>query len=171
MAKLVSNLWNKAEDLENHNRWNNIQIIGLKQVKEADCKMNKYVLNILSEGLGLTGPEFEIKCSHRILWTKPSDEQHPQVVLMEFLRYDAREKVLAEAKKNKGLDWEECKLSFFEDMLRKRAMKRKKFSMAKKLLWTSAFVTPWLIQQYPGSLGRGKKQSFTDHFKVEVYKK
>lgn len=35
MAKLVDELWNKAKDLENCSRWNNIKIISLKEGKEA----------------------------------------------------------------------------------------------------------------------------------------
>lgn len=127
-------LWNKVDYLENHSRLNNINIIGLKEGKEAGCKMNEYILKILSEGLRRIGPEFEIERSHWNLGPKPNDDQSPRVILVKFLRFEASEKVLAKAKKNKGLDWEECKLSFFEDMSRERAMKRKTISTA-KLLW------------------------------------
>lgn len=67
MAKLVDELWNRAEDLENRSRRYNIKIVGLKEGKEAGCKMDEYVQKILSEGLGLAGPEFEIERSHRSL--------------------------------------------------------------------------------------------------------
>lgn len=82
--------------------------------------MNKYVQKILSEGLGLTGPEFEIEQSHWSLGPKPNDDQRPRVVLVKFLHYTAREKVLAAVKKSKGFEWEECKISIFEDMSRER---------------------------------------------------
>lgn len=116
----MDELWNKAEDLENRSRWNNIKIIGLKEGKEVGCKMNKYVQKILSEGLGLTGLEFEIEQSHRSFGPKPIDDQRSRVMLVKFLRYTTREKVLAAAKKSRGFEWEECRLSIFKDMSRER---------------------------------------------------
>jgi hypothetical protein len=90
-------------------------------------------------------------------------------VLVKFLRYTAREKVLAAAKKSRGFEWEDCKLSIFEDMSRERAIMRMKFAASKKLLWDRE-VRHTLA--HPATLRftwKGKKQSFTDHMEAERY--
>lgn len=169
MVKRVDEIWNKVEDLENRSRRNNVKIIGLKEGKEAGYNMNEYVQKILSEGLALTGLEFEIERSHRSLGPKPNGDQPPRVVLVKFLRYTAREKVLAAAKKSRGFEWEGCRVSIFEDMSRERAMMRKKFSASKKLLWDRE-VRHTLA--HPATLRftwQGKKMSFTDHLAAERY--
>lgn len=73
------------------------------------------------------------------------------------------------SEKSRGFEWEECRLSIFEDMSRERALMRKKFSAAKKLLWDReirhALVHPTTLK----FTWKGKKQSFTDHVEAERY--
>ncbi|KAL7886735.1 hypothetical protein AOLI_G00044560 [Acnodon oligacanthus] len=169
MAKRLEELWNRVDDQENRSRRNNVRIIRLKEGKEAGGSLQDYVRRILSEGFGLNGPEFEMERCHRALTPKPSDDQPPRIVLVKFLRYSALEKVLAAAKANKGLQWESCKLSVFEDMTRERAMRRKCFTAAKRSLWERG-VEHTLA--HPATLRftwNGKRRSFADHVEAERY--
>lgn len=137
MAKRVDEIWNKVEDLENYSRRNNVKIISLKEGKEAGYKRNEYVQKSLSEGLALTGPEFEIECSHRSLGPKPNDDQPPRVVLLKFLHYTARENVFAAAKKSRG---------YVEG---ERALMRKKNSLQQRSYsGTAKFDILWLTLQH-----------------------
>lgn len=97
--------------------------------------MSDFVKKILVEGLGLHGDEFEIERCHRSLRTRPDPGQPPWIILVRFLRYSARQKVLAAAKQKKGIIWENCRMSFYEDMTAERAAQRKLFSPAMKMLW------------------------------------
>ncbi|KAK7901199.1 hypothetical protein WMY93_017968 [Mugilogobius chulae] len=114
------------DDQENRARRKNIRLVGLKEGKRLE--------KILSDGLGLTGGEYEIERCHRSLGRRPGPTQTPRIILVRFLRYTAREKVLAAAKKKKGISWEDCSLSFFEDMTKERALQRKLFSPVMKAL-------------------------------------
>jgi len=100
------------EYLENRSRRNNARVVGLKKGKEEMGKLIQYVGKILSQGLGLSGSEFEIEHAHRSLAPIPGPNQPPRTILMRFQRSSARNKVLQVAKERRGIDWEDCKLSF-----------------------------------------------------------
>lgn len=87
LAKRVELLWSRIEDKENRNRRNNIRLIGLKEAKEAGSAMNDYIKKILSDGLKLTGDEYEIERSHRSLGLRRDDNQPPRMILVKFLLY------------------------------------------------------------------------------------
>lgn len=104
LKQKVEQLWSRVEDHENRGRRKNIRLIGLKEGKETGSTMNDYVKKILGDGLGLQGDEYEIERSHRIGGPRPGDDQPPRMILVRFLRYTARQKVLTTAKKNEGCD-------------------------------------------------------------------
>lgn len=169
LAKRVEQLWERVDDQENRNRRNNVRLIGLKEGKEAGCALNDYVKKILFEGLGLAGDEFEIERSHRSLGPRPTDDQPPRIILVKFLRYTAREKVLTAAKKQKGIKWENCTLSIYEDMTKERSDKRRRFTPIMKTLWGRQ-VKHTLA--HPANLRftwRGKRWSFTDPKEAEHF--
>lgn len=130
----LETLWARVEDLENQSRRNNVRMVGLAEGKEETGKVAEYVEKILSEGLGLTGPGFEIERAHRSLAPMPDPDQPPRTIMMCFLRSSVRDKVLQVAREKRGIEWENCKLSFFEDLAKELADKRKAFRMVKKRL-------------------------------------
>uniref|UniRef100_A0AAV2LVG7 L1 transposable element RRM domain-containing protein n=1 Tax=Knipowitschia caucasica TaxID=637954 RepID=A0AAV2LVG7_KNICA len=132
--KRVDVLWSRVEDLENRSRRNNVRIVSLKEGLEEQGKMAKYVEKILGDALGLTGGEFEIERAHCIPIPVPDTSKPPRAVLVRFLRSSAREKVLQVARETRGIHWEGCKLSIFEDFTRELAEKRKAFVPVKKHL-------------------------------------
>lgn len=162
VIKKVEQLWTRVDDQENRARRNNVRLVGLREGKETGGALSDYVQKILSNGLGLTGGEFEIERCHRSLGPRPSPNRPPRIILVRFLRCTAKEKVLVAAKKKKGVPWEDCKLSFFEDMTKERSAQRKLFSPVMKMLWQHQ-VKHTLA--HPATLRftwRGRRHSFAD---------
>ncbi|KAI4901759.1 hypothetical protein NFI96_001044 [Prochilodus magdalenae] len=134
-GKSIDILWKRVEDLENRSRRNNVRLVGLKEGREGGEGLVKYIQGVLADGLGMElDGELEIERAHRSLIPRPSEDRPPRMVLIRFLRSAAREKVLRAAREKGPLEWEGCKLSFFPDMSRELAEKRKAFNTAKKLL-------------------------------------
>ena len=132
--KKLETLWSRVEDLENRSRRNNVRMVGLKENKEQRGGVQQYVERILSEGLGLAGQEFEIERAHRAMGPMPDPDKAPRTIMIRFLRSTARDKVLQVSKEKRGIKWENCKLSFFEDLTRELAETRRGFTAAKKRL-------------------------------------
>lgn len=122
------------EDLENRSRRNNVRLVGLEEGYEEMGKVIKHIERIISEGLGLTGNEFEIERAHRSLTPMPNRNELPWTILMHFLWSLAQDKVLQVAKEKHGIKWDGYKLSFFKDLTRELAEKRKAFISVKRRL-------------------------------------
>ena len=167
--KRLETMWMRVEDLENRSRRNNVRVVGLKEGKEETGKVIQYVEKILSQGLGLSGSEFEIERAHRSMAPVPGPNQPPRTILMRFLRSAARDKVLQVAKERRGIDWEDGKLSFYEDVTRELAEKRKAFTPVKRRLH-QLNVRHRLV--YPATLiftWKGQKKSFRDSKEAEKF--
>lgn len=61
-------------------------MVGLKEGKDETGKVIQYVERILSQGLGLSGNEFEIERTHRSLAPMPNPNEPPRTIVMRFLR-------------------------------------------------------------------------------------
>lgn len=169
LTERVDQLWQRIEDYENQSRRNNVRLVGLKEGKEAGSNMNDYVRKILRDGFKRDGDEFEIERSHRSGGPRKDDNLAPRMILVRFLRYTARQKVLTAAKKAKGLKWEGCTLSMFEDLTKERSDQRRRFFPIMKTLWQHQ-VKHTLA--HPANLRftwKGKRWSFTDPEKAEHF--
>ncbi|KAL4008832.1 hypothetical protein ACER0C_002684 [Sarotherodon galilaeus] len=167
--KRLEVLWSRVEDLENRSRRNNVQITGLKEGVEEPGKVDKYVTEILAKALELSGSEFEIECAHRSPVPMPESNKPPRAIHVRFLRSSAREKVLRVAREKQGIDWQGTKLSFFEDVTRELAEKRKAFNPVKKRL-QELQVKHRLV--YPATLifmWNGQKKTFKDGKEAEKF--
>ncbi|KAM7396125.1 hypothetical protein PAMP_019193 [Pampus punctatissimus] len=169
LRERVERLWSRVDDQENRGRRKNVKLIGLKEGKEAGNAMNDYIKKILSEGLGLQGEEFEIERSHRSGGPRPDDNQPLRVILVKFLRYTARQKVLMAAKKERGIRWEDCTLSIYEDMTKERSDLRRRFSPTMKALWDHQVKHTLAHPAILRFTWKGKRLSFTDPKKAEVF--
>ncbi|KAK1882582.1 LINE-1 type transposase domain containing protein 1 [Dissostichus eleginoides] len=169
LARRVEQLWNHVEDQENRGRRNNIKLIGLKEGKEAGSTINDYVKKILNDGLGLQGAEYEIERSHRSGGPRPDDNQPPRMILVTFLRYTAQQKVLTAAKKNRGVRWEDCSLSIYEDLTKERSDLRRCFSQTMKTLWQHQVKHTLPNPANLRFTWKGKRWSFTDPKKAEEF--
>nr|XP_015818022.2 LINE-1 type transposase domain-containing protein 1 [Nothobranchius furzeri] len=169
VQKRLEALWSRVEDFENRSRRNNVRIIGLKEGVEAPGNVDKYVTEILAKALELSGSEFEIKRAHCSPVPMPEPNEPPRAIFVRFLRSSAREKVLRVAREKRGVDWQGVKLSFFEDVTRELAEKRKAFNSAKKRL-RELQVKHRLV--YPATLiftWNGQKKVFKDGKEAEKF--
>ena len=114
--KKLDILWNHVKELENRNRTNTVRLVHLKEESEAGGGLISCVLKIIREGFGF------------------DENRPPKTVHIHFLRSTAWDKLLKVAKENGGVQWEGRRLSFFPDLSKELAMKRKKFATAKKQL-------------------------------------
>uniref|UniRef100_A0AAV2KR23 LINE-1 type transposase domain-containing protein 1 n=1 Tax=Knipowitschia caucasica TaxID=637954 RepID=A0AAV2KR23_KNICA len=128
-----------------------------------------YVQKILSDGLELNEGEYEIERCHRSLAPRPDPDKPPRIILVRFLKYIAREKVLAAAKKKKGIQWDGCRLSLFEDMTKERSARRKVFSPVMKMLWQHQVKHTLAHPAILRFTWRGQRLSFTDAKEAESF--
>lgn len=167
--KRLEVLWNRIEDLENRSRRNNVRMIGLKEGLEAGG-MIKCVNKIISEGLGIDPDgEFEIERAHRALIPRPDADRPPRIVLIKFLRSSAREKVLQAAREKGMIEWSGCRISFFPDMSRELARRRREFTASRRMLRS---VNVKYTLAYPASLRftwQGKNRVFTSSADAEQF--
>ncbi|KAJ8012497.1 hypothetical protein DPEC_G00043430 [Dallia pectoralis] len=162
-------LWSRVEDLENRSRRNNVRIIGLKEGVEVPGKVDQYVTEILDKAFEFYGREFEIERAHRSPVPMPDRNKPPRAIIVRFLRSSAREKVLQVARAKRGIDWEGAKLSFFEDVTRELAEKRKAFNPAIKRLRELQVKHR---MAYPATLifmWNGQQKTFNDEKKAEEF--
>lgn len=110
-----------------------MRLIGLKEGKKTI--LIRTVKKILNEGLRLLGDEYEIERSHRSGGPRPGNNYPPRLILVKFLRYTARQKVFKAVKKERGIQWEDCTLSIYEDMTKEHADQQRRFSQVMKALW------------------------------------
>lgn len=167
--KRMDALWSRVEDLENRSRRNNVRIIGLKEGVETPGNVDKYVMEILAKAFELSGSEFEIERAHRSPVPMPEPNEPPRVIHVRFLRSSAREKVLRVARERRGVDWQGSKLSFFEDVTKELAEKRKAFNPVKRRL-RELQVKHRLM--YPATLvftWNGQKKAFKDGKEAEKF--
>ncbi|CAM9297739.1 unnamed protein product [Lampetra planeri] len=121
------------EEMEKYKRRNNVRLVGLKEGKEN------------ADGL--------VKCVEKILLQGDA----PRTALIRFLRPAARDAVLRKAREKRGIQWEDCKLSFFEDVSREVMGKRKEFLPLKKKLEDLGANRSCSTPQSFSSLGRGEE--------------
>lgn len=171
--KRLEVMWNRIEDLENRSRRNNVRMIGLKEGLEAGGMIKcvyKILSEILSEGLGIDSDgEFEIERAHRAFTPRPDADRPPRIVLMKFLRSSAREKVLQAAREKGMIEWGGCRISFFPNMSRELANRRREFTTSRRMLRS---VNVKYTLAYPASLRftwPGKNRVFTSSVDAEKF--
>lgn len=169
LTKAVEQLYERVDDQENRARRKNIRLVGLKEGKEAGMPLANYVQKILCDGLELNGGDYEIERCHRSSGPRPDPNQPPRIILVRFLKYTAREKVLAAAKKKKGILWDGCRLSLFEDMTKERSARRRMFSTVMKRLWQQQVKHTLAHPAILRFTWRGKRLSFTDAKEAESF--
>lgn len=107
--------------------------------------------------------------AHLVLTPRASADQPPRIVLIKFLRSSAREKVLQVAREKGITDWEGCRISFFPDMSRELARKRREFTALRRMLRN---VNVKYTLAYPASLRftwQGKSKVFTSSADAEQF--
>lgn len=164
-AKKCEDLHYAVEDAANRDRRQNLRLIGLKEKLEGG-KPSECVKTIIYEALGVELDGTQLQRVHRAQIAMPEEGRPPRPIIIRFLSFFERERVLAAAKqkyKNKeDVMWRGCKLSFFPDMTRETAAKRRKFKDVRNRLHT---LDVRFTLAYPAELRftwKGKRMKFTD---------
>lgn len=139
LEKLVHDMGERAEDLENRGRRKNIRIVGLPEGVEGD-NPTRFFESWLPKVLGITSKAGRIKLerAHRSLAPKPSSTQRPRPILVRFHNFQDKQQVLNAARelgiKGSTLKFGDSTVMFFQDFSASVLRKRRMFDEVKKRL-------------------------------------
>lgn len=130
--------------------------------------------NIIVEALGIPVDQTQLQRVHRVPGGPVMDENRsPRPIVIRFLCFLEKEKVFAAVKRRyregQRVEWKGCKLSFFQDLPREWAEKRKKFSEVREKLHSLDVrftVAPPAQMRFTW---KGKRMRFDDHRKALAF--
>lgn len=115
-------LQDKLTDLESRSRRNNLRIYGVAEGEEGESAA-RFVQDLLGRELNLP-EDFKIQRAHRSLAQKPADRAQLRPIIMNFLEFSTKERVLREAWRKK-IQLGNKGLSFDHDYVTEVVQKRK----------------------------------------------
>ena len=137
-------LLNQVTGLEGRSRRNNIRIYGIGEGSEKN-DMASFIYNFLKRELSIGDDvELQIQRAHRALGPRPKNSQTSRSILVNFQRYDIKDKVLKMAW-SKKITHEGKIVSFSHDMPTEIYNKLKEYKEIKKILKNAKvrFQTPY----------------------------
>ncbi|CAI5657495.1 unnamed protein product [Oreochromis niloticus] len=164
LAESNTKLKAKTIDLESRSRRNNIRIIGLPESIEGP-RPTSFFADFLVEVLGdqiLQSPP-ELDRAHRTLVAKPQSGARPRPVIIRLHRYQTKELIIREARKQRGkLHYRGSPVQIFEDYTPEVAEERAKYRSVMADLYNLA-LRPTL--RFPArlqiTLESGEKKRFS----------
>lgn len=131
----VKNLEIRAEDAENQNRRNNLQVLGLPEGAEDDDPV-AFMEGLLPSLLPRAkfSPHFCIERAHRIPASRGPQGAPPRTFIFKLLHYQDRDTVLRAARLQGELKFENTKLIIFPDYTVEIQRQRKAFDHVRGLL-------------------------------------
>lgn len=135
LLETQSALQAKVTDLEGHSRRNNIRLYGARETAEGTSMVN-FVENLFKTQLGEDiGPDLDlgIERAHRALGAQPPENATPRSIIIRFLKFTTKEKVLHSAWKN-PITHEGKRLSLDHDYATEVLAKHKEYVPIKKML-------------------------------------
>jgi hypothetical protein len=127
---MVSDLKLKVDDMENRSRRCNLRLTGLPEGLEGNSP-TKFVGILLLNTLGpVNFPNgIELQRAHRALAARPKPGQPPRVIMMQFLRYQDKERALARARQLGTLRHENNIIRLYPDYSFDLQQKRRRFDV------------------------------------------
>lgn len=140
LTQLLTNqqtLRDKVTEMEGHARRNNIRIYGIPEDAEG-TSATAFVVNMiktqLSDDIDPTWScDLGIERAHRALAAKPSPDAPPRSMVVRFLQFTVKEKILYAAW-NKGLSHDDKRVYFDHDYAEAVQKKRREYVPVKKAL-------------------------------------
>ena len=131
----IEDLKAKMDDMENRSRRCNIRLTGLPEGSEGSSP-TKYVEKLLQNILGADNfPNgVELQHAHRTLALRPKPGQPPRAIIMQFLRYQDKERALTVVRQRGTLRHENNIIRLYPDYSFELQQKRRRFDEAKKIL-------------------------------------
>ncbi|CAL9707344.1 unnamed protein product [Knipowitschia caucasica] len=140
LLDLINNqraLQSKMSDLEGRSRRNNIRIYGIAEKTEGTSMpafIESFILNELRESIGVQrGADLGIERAHRALGPQPPTGAPPRSIVIRFLSFTTKEKVLQAAWK-KQMFVQNKRVFFDHDYATDVQQRRKEYTPIKKIL-------------------------------------
>lgn len=136
MENQVELLNSRIEDLENRNRRCNLRLVNLPEKVEGSNAvrfLEDWLSNVFETSL--TSPLI-IERAHRIgrLPRHATEQKYPRVLIMKFLNFQDRQRVMGAAREMKMVKYQEHRVMFFPDFSAEVRKQRKQFEGVKKRL-------------------------------------
>lgn len=124
----------KLEYLENKSRQNNIRIHQVKEEAEGTDMVN-FLKVLLSEKLEIPAAQLNIVAAHRS-YQRKSTQSHtaPRSIIVKFLTWDVRQKVLRAAWAKKIITHEDSRIYFDQDYSSKIQKERSQYAAIRREL-------------------------------------
>jgi len=134
----------KVDDLESRGRRNNLRIYGVREEMEGPSVIQFVEKLLVSEKLIEEGTDAQIQRAHRSLGPKPTPDNPPRSIVVNFLQYRVKETVLRNAWKKK-IQLGDKFLSFDHDYTTDVIQQRKAYKKVKIVLKEHGirFQTPY----------------------------
>lgn len=135
LTRMVTQLQAKVDDLENRGRRKNLRIVGLPEKAERSTPLAQFLRETIPKWLDLSSDlNLEIERAHRSLAPAPGVNDPPRSVLVRFLRYSDRERILQAALKKRHITHDDKQIRFYQDLSADVMKKRREFDAVKKIL-------------------------------------
>lgn len=136
LVQLHVKLVDKLTDIESHSRRENIRIYGVPEESEQGSPtIIDFVEALLREGLQLDQAEdFAIERAHRSLGPPPPSGAPPRSILVKFLSFKTKEKILRKAWQQRGFTWNEKHITLDNDYPPLILKKRREYADIRKML-------------------------------------
>uniref|UniRef100_A0A3B5QUP4 L1 transposable element RRM domain-containing protein n=1 Tax=Xiphophorus maculatus TaxID=8083 RepID=A0A3B5QUP4_XIPMA len=135
----------KVLDLESRSRRNNVRVFGVPEGKEGNST-TQYIETFLRSQLQLPEDlDLNIQRAHRTLATKPPPDSPPRAIIVNFLEFSTKEKILREVWKKGKIQVGSSTIHFDHDYAPEIVKKRREYNVIKKALKAKGirFQTPF----------------------------
>lgn len=134
----------KLTDLESRSRRNNLRIFGVPEETEKGS-VSQFVEELIQREVNIEN-DCQIQRAHRALAPKPKADQPPRAIVVNFLQYNTKEKVLKRAWEKKIITLGEQRIFFDHDYTSAVVQQRKSYVKTKKILKEVGirFQTPFI---------------------------
>lgn len=130
----IDSLNSRLDDLENRHRRNNLRLVNLPETTEGTDAV-KFLEEWLREVFGASLPSpVIIERAHRIGRPPPAEQKYPRVLIMKFLNFCDRQRVMEAARKMKAVPYGQHKVMFFPDFSVEVRRQRRQYDGVKKRL-------------------------------------
>uniref|UniRef100_A0A3B3XUC2 L1 transposable element RRM domain-containing protein n=1 Tax=Poecilia mexicana TaxID=48701 RepID=A0A3B3XUC2_9TELE len=135
----------KVLDLESRSRRSNVRVFGVPEGQEGNST-TQYIETLLRSQLQLPEDlDLKIQRAHRTLTSKPPPESPPRGIIVNFLEFSTKEKILREVWKKGKIQVGSSIIHFDHDYAPEIVKKRREYNAIKKALKVKGirFQTPF----------------------------
>lgn len=126
-------LQTRLEDLEARSRRNNLRIHGIEEEAEGD-DITGFVERFIKTELAFPDTHLGIQRCHRSLAAKPPHGANPRSIVLCFLEFQIKERVLQSAWKKKNIQYKGKRIYFEQDYTSDILAKRKAYAPIRRAL-------------------------------------